>query len=560
MFYNPGSRHIPGSKGIVQGRRVYVGDFEGMSPAARNYLSQSGGFKPPPFGRLVAFELNSPQNSNTSVITGVSETTSVNTSGTQSRPAGIYGLGYATPPSGINVGNIRGGDFDGIFNGAGSADSVVGTVHYAEIDQGTVTTLACLRTVGPFRVGGTVTNSYGVWVGQGLVAAATVQVGVQVEGIGAANGFAIRTSGTDPIQIPGISQLSQIAVSPSAAVGSFTNIDNTTSLIQIQGVAGTWGQSQVATGTGSANGLGIAFAKTRGANAATHAIVNNNDVLGFLWTYGDDGVNYQESSGIAFEVDGTPGVNNIPGRIRFQTVSTGQFLNEVGRWDSSGRLGIGVTPSHFLDLKAGTTSIASFRMASGSLLTTAAAGVKEFDGKAFYATSVASARQVLCAQQIQILSGTRTFTNNTSAQAIFNATANGAVTLAASTTYEFEMIVAASGFSSSAHTINLGFGGTATFTGIQYYYEAQTGSTLAGPTAVLSGWIAAATATAIIASTTTTGLLLRVRGTMRINAGGTVIPQLTQVTASAAAVVQAQSYFRCWPIGSDTVVSVGNWS
>lgn len=163
-------------------------------------------------------------------------------------------------------------------------------------------------------------------------------------------------------------------------------------------------------------------------------------------------------------------------------------------------------------------------------------------------------------EQIQILNATRTFTNNTSAQAIFNATTNGAVTLAPLTLYEFEMLVAATGFSASAHTINLSFGGTATFTSIGYNYRSQAGSTLAGPTAELSGFVAAATATAIIASVSTTGLLLHVRGIMRINAGGTVIPQLTQVTSSAAAVVQVNSFFRCRPLGSNTLTDVGSWS
>jgi hypothetical protein len=224
-------------------------------------------------------------------------------------------------------------------------------------------------------------------------------------------------------------------------------------------------------------------------------------------------------------------------------------------------IGIGGAPSHFLDLlQSGTTTTAPLRLKSGTNLTTAVAGAVEFDGVCFYSTAVASARQVVNAEQIQVLSANRTFTNNTSAQAIFNATANGAVTLAAATTYEFEMYVAVTGLSSSAHTVNLGFGGTATFTGIAYRYNAQTGTTLAGPTADSSGWIAVATATAVVASGTTTGLLLIVRGIMRINAGGTVIPQLTQVTASTAAVVQLNSFFRCWPIGSNTVTNVGNWS
>ncbi len=167
---------------------------------------------------------------------------------------------------------------------------------------------------------------------------------------------------------------------------------------------------------------------------------------------------------------------------------------------------------------------------------------------------------VINAEQIEVLSGTYTLANDASAHPLFNGTTNGAVTLLAATTYEFEMMVAISGLSSSAHTVNLTFATSGSFTSIGYFYDAQTGSTLAGPTATLSGFVAVGTATAVIASTTTTGLVLRVRGVIRMNAGGTVTPQITQVTNTTAAVVQTNSFFRCWPIGTNTVVSVGNWS
>ena len=167
---------------------------------------------------------------------------------------------------------------------------------------------------------------------------------------------------------------------------------------------------------------------------------------------------------------------------------------------------------------------------------------------------------IIDAEQVLIQNGTRTFTNNTSPQAIFNASANGAVTLAATTAYEFEMLVAASGFSGSAHSLSLSFVGTATFTSIGYHYIADAGSTLAGPNAASEGFVAVATAVAVTASVTTTGLNMKVRGTMRINGTGTVIPTLTQNTASAAAVVQTNSFFRCWPVGTNTMTTVGNWS
>ena len=162
---------------------------------------------------------------------------------------------------------------------------------------------------------------------------------------------------------------------------------------------------------------------------------------------------------------------------------------------------------------AGTATVAPINFTSGTNLTTAAAGAAEFDGTAFYLTSVASSRQVVATEQIINQSGTRTFANSASAQAIFNATANGAITLAGSTTYEFEMMVAVSGLSGSAHTISLGFAVGGSLTSIGYFYDAQESSTLATPVAPVSGFVAVATAVVISTSVTTTGLVLRVRGT-----------------------------------------------
>lgn len=211
---------------------------------------------------------------------------------------------------------------------------------------------------------------------------------------------------------------------------------------------------------------------------------------------------------------------------------------------------------------AGTASVAPINLTAGTNLTTAAAGAIEFDGTSFYATSVASSRQVVNTEQVQVLSTTRTLANNTSAQAIFNATANGAITLAGSTTYEFELSFAVSGLSTSTHTISLGFGGTATLTSIQYTMVG--GSATAAATVVAAGSmvVQVATATALTAAAQTTNNFQwhSIRGVVRVNAGGTFIPQITQNTNSAAAVIQANSFFRCWPIGSGTVTNVGNWS
>ena len=59
---------------------------------------------------------------------------------------------------------------------------------------------------------------------------------------------------------------------------------------------------------------------------------------------------------------------------------------------------------------------------------------------------------------------------------------------------------------------------------------------------------------------TTTTAQARIVGIIRINAGGTLIPQITQTTNTAAAVVGVNSWFRITPVGLETVTNAGNWS
>ena len=52
-------------------------------------------------------------------------------------------------------------------------------------------------------------------------------------------------------------------------------------------------------------------------------MVQSGDVLGTLQSLGGDGTNYIPVTSIAFGVDGTPGTNDMPGRITFNTTADG---------------------------------------------------------------------------------------------------------------------------------------------------------------------------------------------------------------------------------------------
>lgn len=81
------------------------------------------------------------------------------------------------------------------------------------------------------------------------------------------------------------------------------------------------------------------------------AIVVSNDNVGTVQWSGFDGTNYISTAAIRSDVDGTPGTNDMPGRLVFSTTADGASTpTERMRIDSAGRVGIGATPSAGLNV------------------------------------------------------------------------------------------------------------------------------------------------------------------------------------------------------------------
>ena len=105
------------------------------------------------------------------------------------------------------------------------------------------------------------------------------------------------------------------------------------------------------------------FVKTRGT-VSSSTIVQDDDTLGRIRFYGWDG-NDSDSRGaeIIAQVDGTPGGDDLPGRLIFATTADGaRIATERLRIDSSGRLGVATIPeawSGFDVLEVNEASIAS---------------------------------------------------------------------------------------------------------------------------------------------------------------------------------------------------------
>ena len=85
------------------------------------------------------------------------------------------------------------------------------------------------------------------------------------------------------------------------------------------------------------DGSELTFFTSRNASKGSHTVVANGDYLGRIFFRGSDGSSFERGAEIAVRVDGTPGANDMPGRLEFYTTPDGSTTpSERMRIDSSG--------------------------------------------------------------------------------------------------------------------------------------------------------------------------------------------------------------------------------
>jgi hypothetical protein len=128
------------------------------------------------------------------------------------------------------------------------------------------------------------------------------------------NSWIFRTNGSEACRIDSSQRL---------LVGTSTSI---TALVQagLQ-VHGTGALGYINSGRWSndSNRSELVFSKSRGAAVGTRGVVQNNDNTGAVTFTGDDGTSFVTCAQIVGVVDGTPGANDMPGRLVFSTTADG---------------------------------------------------------------------------------------------------------------------------------------------------------------------------------------------------------------------------------------------
>ena len=126
----------------------------------------------------------------------------------------------------------------------------------------------------------------------------------------------------------------------------------------------------------------LAFGKTRSGNTTGSTIVQNNDSLGQILFAGADGTDVDSiGAWILAQVDGTPGSNDMPGRLIFSTTADGYSTpTERLRIDNTGALRINNTRTTAtkLHVVGGTASGTAYDAAvfAGGQNSTSGSGVK----------------------------------------------------------------------------------------------------------------------------------------------------------------------------------------
>jgi|GEM_PF-3330724 len=324
------------------------------------------------------------------------------------------------------------------------------------------------------------------------------------------SGSVIQNSGS-----PIIDDSGRLVLGSTAAISTFNAPQPN---VQILGTGGTTASTATARFSADADPGRILFGKSRAASVGTYTVVQNNDDLGSIEFYGADGTNLDIGASIVGESDGTPGTDDMPGRLSLRTTTD-----------------------------AANAATERLRIDSGHNIFA-------------YKDDGSNPGQVIAHHWINLTSD-NTLSNSGSAQAIFDGgggPTNGRLTVDTGT-YGIECRIIVTSMSATSGNAALGLAGTATLGNIVQTFTGLDATTLT--TAAASGGSATQTATSgtnVVTAGTGTAMFVDWHGQFDVTAAGTIIPQITLTTAAAAVVEQGSrcSFYR---LGNTATATVGAW-
>jgi len=180
--------------------------------------------------------------------------------------------------------------------------------------------------------------------GATVISVNTASDALRITQVGAGNALLVEDSSNPDATPFVIDQLGRVVIGDTQVR---TGVYSTTPSLSVAGT--TLGSSTTALydyANSSFTGPALLTQKSKSGTIGTQGIVASGDRL-FLSTFsGSDGTAFIPAAAIEASVDGTPGTNDMPGRLVFSTTADGASTpTERMRIDNAGRVAIGGTPT-----------------------------------------------------------------------------------------------------------------------------------------------------------------------------------------------------------------------
>jgi hypothetical protein len=151
----------------------------------------------------------------------------------------------------------------------------------------------------------------------------------------------MNTGGSERLRIDTSGKL--LVNTSTARAGFFNNVVNSP-LVQIEGTSTNTTSQSIVRNSADTGSPFLVLGKTRGTAVGETTVVAASDNVGTISFQGSDGTELVECARIVGRIDGTPGENDMPGALVFQTTADGAASStERMRIDSSGSLLVGTT-------------------------------------------------------------------------------------------------------------------------------------------------------------------------------------------------------------------------
>jgi hypothetical protein len=259
---------------------------------------------------------------------------------------------------------VEGARIEGSVDGTPTANDMPGRLVFSTTADGAASPTERMRITSSGNVGiasggdvGLDSTDIALQVGGGSLSNPTIQIRSSSSGTGQLwfgdnsgsdagryDGF-IQYNQTDRFMYFGTAQTAAMRIDSSQRV--LIGADSSQSVflssgnqLQIQGLGSNTSAASITRHSNDGGGPYLNFGKSRGTADGAVTSVADSDVLGQIWFVGADGTDIvTPAAGIFAQVDGTPGSNDMPGRLVFSTTADGASSStERMRIDNAGRV------------------------------------------------------------------------------------------------------------------------------------------------------------------------------------------------------------------------------